>query len=146
MPRYDYQCDTCEAIEEHSFSMADKPESLSCSDKECGGRSTSLIGRGTQFIVRGNERPMNLDATCLPIGFEKGNTGPEQQARYSKIINEKRKLAKLNDKEAIKGGIRHIGSVPRELDRLRKRQYGKDYYQENTKQRLAEDGLLFTDN
>lgn len=141
MPRYDYQCAECGEVAEHTFTMAEKPDVLSC---DCGGVSTSLISRSIEVLVTGNTRPFKLDATCVPVGWEHGNTDvAAQERRYSKMIAETKKAAIANDKQAIKGGVRCIGRVPRELDRMRRNQYGKDYWQQDTKKRLAEDGLLF---
>lgn len=140
--RYDFQCAVCGAVEEHRFRMADKPDHVACAT--CGGRAESIFNAEIQVIVRGGERPFKLDATCLPIGWDKGNTDAEaQERRYAKIINTERKRAVENDKNAIRGGIRKIATVPRELHRMRTQQYGKDYYQSDTKAKLKADGLLF---
>lgn len=139
--RYDFQCAECGAIEEHVFRMADKPDHVTCG---CGGRAESIISPNIEVLIQGNERPMELNATSVPIGWDKGNTdGAAQQARYSKIIETNRKQAKSVEKTAIKNGLRMIGQVPRELFRLRQNQYGKDYYQTDVKQKLKSDGLLY---
>lgn len=139
--RYDFQCAQCGAIEELSFRMADKPDHVTCA---CGGRAESLISRYVEVLVHGNERPFKMDPSFLPVGWEKGNTdAAAQQREYSRIIERDRKLAKQNDKKAIKNGLRLIGRVPRELHRMRTNQYGKDYYREDTKAKLKSDGLLF---
>lgn len=146
MPRYDYQCADCGAIAEHTFRMADKPDHLIC---RCGGLATSLISDQIETIVRGNERPYKLDALCMPVGWEHGNTDADAQERaYAEIVRRERKQALEVDKRAIKGGIRKIATQPREHYRLRTKQYGKDYYRgdnQDIKAKLKSDGLLFKD-
>lgn len=146
MPRYDFQCAQCGAIEEHTFRMADKPDHLACG---CGGQASSIISDQIETIVKGNERPYKLDGLCLPVGWENGNTDADAQERaYAKIIASERKQALEVDKKAIKGGIRKIATQPREHHRLRTRQYGRDYYSGDAadiKAKLKSDGLLFKD-
>lgn len=118
----------------------------------CGGTAARVIDWGGHCIVRGVERPFKLDATSAPIGWERGNTAEAQEARYSRLIEKRRKAARANDKQAIKGGIRSIASVPRELVRERSKQYGKDYFDPTAqsagelKEKLKSDGLLFHRN
>lgn len=141
MPRYDYQCEDCGDVREHFFLMSEKPAEIEC---ECGGVCSSIISGFVEVMVTGSTRPFKLDATCMPVGWEKGNVDNVAQEReYQRVIGNHKKLARRHDKQAIKGGIRHIGSVPRELHRMRQNQYGKDYWQQDTKKRLAEDDLLF---
>lgn len=142
--RYDFQCADCGATEEHRFRMADKPDHTRCSS--CGGRAESIISADIEVLVHGNQRPFKLSETCLPVGWEKGNTDADgQEAAYAEIINRERKLACETDKKAIKNGIRKIATVPRELHRMRTNQYGKDYYGSDVKSKLKADGLLFKD-
>jgi putative FmdB family regulatory protein len=142
MVRYDFKCQQCGAIEEHVFSMAQKPDHLTC---ECGGRAESLISlTAEQVLIKDGERPFKLSALDMPVGWQHGNTDCEkQEARYRKIVARDRKLAADNKKKAIKGGIQKIATVPRELDRLRKKQYGKDYWSEDTERKLKQDGLFY---
>ena len=126
--------------------MAEHVSVLPC---DCGGLARQTFGE-VQVLVKGAARPFKLDATCVPIGWEHGNTDVgKQQARYDKIVRDHKKLARQNDKQAIKGGIRHIGSVPRELMRMRQNQYGIDYLNPSTqspseiKEQLKSDGLYF---
>lgn len=143
MPRYDYQCRECGSVAEHVFTMAEKPDLLAC---ECGGQAASLINGDVEVLVKGNQRPMKLTGTCVPVGWERGNTDPDvQERRYAEIINSERKAVRANDKKAIRNGFRKIASVPRELHRMRTNQYGKSYWQEDTKAKLKSDGLLHTD-
>lgn len=140
--RYGFRCGDCDHEQELSCSWSARPSVLPC--PECGGTAEPVISGGGEVMVLGNQRPWRLDHTCVPIGWEKGNTDPDkQEARYRTLINETRKLAIQNDKAAIKGGIRHVASVPREVHRMRTGQYGKDYYETDTKRKLKEDGLLF---
>lgn len=139
MPRYDYRCPDCESVREFVFRMADKPAVVAC---DCGGLAESVISEDIEVLVRGNQKAFKLDHTCLPIGWERGNTDADkQERRYQKILAESRKAAQANDKKAIKGGIRMIARVPRELHRMRTNQFGKDYYETDTKQKLKEDGV-----
>jgi hypothetical protein len=109
---------------ERRTSMKDHSPTVQCG---CGTLASQVFNWQGESFVKGNERPFKLDASCVPIGWEHGNTGPRQQERYSKLIAEKKKQARRVDKQAIKGGIRHIASVPRELYRARRNQYGMDY-------------------
>lgn len=138
MPRYDFRCEACESVQEHTFSMAEKPDVLAC---ECGGEMHSMFSSTVEILAKGNTREFKLDASCVPIGWERGNDGQKQAERYRQIVAESRKMARAGDKKAIKNGVRLVGKVPRELDRLRKKQYGKDYYQTDTVEKLKSDGL-----
>lgn len=141
MPRYDFQCRSCGAVEEYTFSMAAKPDHLACG---CGGRAESLISDSIEVLVKGNQYAFKLNKYCVPVGWEKGNTDAElQEQRYSKILRRNRKLAQDNKQKARKGGIELIAQVPREMDRLRKQQFGKDYYEHDTIDKLRRDGCLF---
>lgn len=118
----------------------------------CGAKAERVYDFSrVQVCVLGNQRDFKLDATCVPIGWDKGNTAEKQEARYRKLIAENKKKALAVDKQAIKGGIRHIATVPREFHRMRSNQYGKKYFdpasQSTTeiKQKLKSDGLLFKD-
>jgi putative FmdB family regulatory protein len=125
LPTYAYQCESCGTRHEKVVAMSQHSEVSTCA---CGEQAQQVCNWQGDVIVKGNCRPFKLDGTCVPIGWEHGNTDVDkQQARYSKLIAEKKKLARHNDKQAIKGGIRHIASVPRELYRMRRNQYGKDY-------------------
>lgn len=131
------------------MSIVSKPDTVPC---ECGGVAERIINWDGNTIVKGSERPYKLDWTSVPVNWEHGNVDPNaQQRRYERHIAEKRKLAVQNDKKAIKGGIRQIASIPRELWRMRTNQYGKDYFSASTqstaelKTKLKADGLLFKD-
>lgn len=125
---------------------------------ECGGVAEQLLfddekdesERVPGLIIRGNQRPMKVSAIDFPVGWEKGNTNAErQEARYAEAIETTRRRAREVDKDAIKGGIRHIASIPRELHRLRSRQYGKGYFDPGSqstaelKAKLKADRLYF---
>ena len=147
MPTYCYECPDCEGRQSHRLSISSHPEEVPCG---CGGTASQLYNWQGETIVRGKERPIQLSATDVPIGWENGNTDPQKQhERYAKLIGDTRNLAIANDKSAIKGGIRQIAKVPRELHRLRSKQYGKEYYDpskqsaDELKQKLRSDGLLF---
>ena len=143
MPHYDFKGRECGIVREHYFRMADMPDHLTCG---CGGRAESVISDTIEVLVKDNQKSFKLDHTCLPVGWERGNTDADkQERRYKKIINEERKAARASQKRAIKNGIRKIASVPRELHRMRTSQFGKDYYETDTKKKLKEDGLLFGD-
>lgn len=104
------------------------------------------------MLVRGNQRPIKLDWTDMPLGWERGNgNAKKQEERYDEVVNETKKRALAVDKQAIKNGIRHIATVPREMHRLRSKQYGKSYLDPASqstaelKGKLKSDGLLFKD-
>jgi len=124
MPTYTYECDGCGAMYERHTSMKDHSPTVQCG---CGTLASQVFNWQGESFVKGNERPFKLDGTCVPIGWERGNTGPAQQRRYEKLIAATKKAARKNDKQAIKGGIRLDAKVPRELLRARQNQYGKDY-------------------
>lgn len=125
MPTYTYRCGACGEGQEHFLSFsAYKPE-MPCS---CGGLAErDFSNDAPEVCVKGNQRDFKLDATDVPLGWQHGNTDPvKQEARYAKIIRDAKKAAFHNDKQAIKQGIRMIARVPRELDRARRKQFGKD--------------------
>lgn len=150
MPRHDYRCDECGAEVEivHPISSP-PPEAIDCST--CLGRAARVFDfSNVQVCVRGVQRDFKLDASHVPVGWERGNTDAQQQeARYTKIVAETGARARAVDKQAIKGGIRHIATVPRELHRARTNQFGKDYLDPGSqstselKEKLKADGLLF---
>lgn len=125
MPTYVYACEACGVRHEKIVAMSQHSPVSTCA---CGHEASQTFDEWTgEVLVKGNQRPFKLDGTCVPIGWERGNTAEKQDARYRRLVAEKKKLARQNDKQAIKGGIRHIASVPRELYRMRRNQYGKDY-------------------
>lgn len=147
MPTYTYQCSICGEGQEHFLPMSQRKSSVPC---ECGAEAAQVFDWQGESLVKGGSRPFKLDGACVPIGWEKGNTDAEkQERRYQSLIGERKKAAQANDKQAIKGGIRMIASVPRELMRMRQNQYGKEYLdpsrQSSTelKDQLRSDGLLF---
>jgi hypothetical protein len=108
--------------------------------------SASIIANGIQVIMKDNPFAMKPDQFDLPIGWERGNTDPDvQERRYAKMIREERKQVRAVDKQAIKNNLRKIASVPRELHRLRTKQFGKDYWQDDTRAKLKREGLLHVD-
>ena len=146
MPTYCYECESCDARQQHTLSISSHPEEMPCG---CGGRAAQLYNWQGDSFVKGRDRPFKLDERCAVIDWNKGNTPEKQEARYAKIVQETGTLARVNDKAAIKGGIRHIARVPREVVRSRNNEFGKDYLdpsQQSTsdiKDKLKADGLLF---
>jgi putative FmdB family regulatory protein len=147
MPTYTYECEGCGAVHERRTSMSDHSPTIACG---CGELASQVWNWQGESFVKGRERPFKLDGTCVPIGWEKGNTDCEkQEARYRTMIAAERKAAKSNRKQATKQGIRKIGSVPRELMRMRQNQYGKEYLSPSdqgageVKSQLKSEGLLF---
>lgn len=147
MPRYEYECAACGERQEFITSMSNHRAQVTC---DCGGTATQLYETCPEVCVKGGERPFKLDASCVPIGWQHGNTDASvQERRYADLIKSTKADAVKNDKAAIKGGIRHIAKLPRELVRMRQNQYGKDYLDpaQNTvteiKEKLKSDGLLF---
>lgn len=49
MPIYDYACDTCGHISEHTCRIAEKPDAMTCS---CGGTKLPIITLGHGGIFR----------------------------------------------------------------------------------------------
>lgn len=129
--------------------MADYVGTHACA---CGGMAERSFTACPEVLVLGAARDWKIDHRSVPIGWERGNTGREQEARYAAHIEATRKLARANDKKAIRGGIRHIATVPREAVRARNNQFGKDYLdptQQSTtelKRKLRSDGFLFHEN
>ena len=141
MVRYDFECQSCGDVQEHVFRMAEKPDTLPCS---CGGVSCSIISDQIEVIAKDNEPNLRLSALDMPIGWDKGNIDPaKQEARYRKIVARDRKLAGDAKQKAIKGGIQKIATVPRELDRLCKKNYGKDYFATDTERKLKQLGVFY---
>jgi putative FmdB family regulatory protein len=147
MPRYGYQCSACDAAFDVTCSWADYRSEQVC---ECGSLALRVYDTTFEVCVKGNTLPFALDATCVPVGWEKGNTDADAVERaHSKMVASYKKKAQEVDKQAIKNGIRHIARVPRELSRMRSKQFGKDYFdpsQQTTKElkdKLKADGQLF---
>ena len=147
MPRYGYECSSCHAAFEVTCSWSDYRPEQAC---ECGGVAQRVFDADVQVCVKGNALPFHLDATDVPVGWQHGNTDAEkQERRHSKMVAQFKKRAKEVDKQAIKGGIRHIARVPRELQRMRTKQFGKDYFDPSAqtttelKDKLKADGQLF---
>lgn len=144
MPTYTYECGSCHERQEHFLSIKDHPQEMPCG---CGGTAVRVFDWEGQTIVRGAERPWKLDASSVPIGWLDGNTAQEQEARYTRHVESLRRRAQAVDKQAIRGGVRHIASVPREVHRERSKQYGKDYLDptkqtgKELKEKLKSDGL-----
>jgi len=129
--------------------MASHTPVLTCG---CGGIAPQTYDAMPEFMVLGNRRPMKVDSLCVPLHWEKGNTDCDaQERRYHRKIASEKKLAKKNSKAAIRQGIQKIGCVPRELLRLRQKQYGKEYLnpemtsEAELKSQLRSDGLLLTE-
>jgi len=150
VPRYDYRCGECGAEVEIQQSISTPPpEFVDCA--ECAARAARVFDFSkVQVCVRGVQRDFKLDASHVPVGWEHGNTdAKKQERRYTKIVEETGARARAVDKQAIKGGIRHIATVPRELHRARSNQFGKDYFDPASqsvgelKEKLKADGLLF---
>lgn len=149
MPTYTYECPSCEGRQEHWLGIASHPDAMPC---KCGGTAEQVMNWDGGTIVRGRTRDFKLDAMSVPVNWEYGNTDvAAQHRRYEKHIGEKRKLAIQNEKAAIKGGFRQIACIPRELDRMRSNQFGKDHFSTTTqsigklKEKLKADDLLFKD-
>jgi len=143
--RYGYLCDACGSEPEVSCPMGQAPAEVAC---PCGAQAHQTFNANVQCIIRGNQRMFDVDnLNNRPIGWEWGNTAEAQNRRYSKITADAKKAARKVDKQAIKGGIRLIAKVPRELHRARSNQFGKDYFDPSKqsgaemKQKLKEDGL-----
>lgn len=144
--RYDYQCGTCGQVTERVCSMKEHAEvpDWKC---PCGAEAFQLFNGNVEIIARGHQKSFDVDnLRNRPIGWERGNTAAAQVRRYDRIRNEAQKLAQANDKQAIKGGIRLIAKVPREKQRARQNQFGKDYWDPSRqsaselKQKLKDDG------
>lgn len=147
MPRYGFECSRCQTAFDVTCSWEDyRPEQV-C---ECGGQASRVFDTSFEVCVKGNTPKFELDGTCLPVGWEKGNTDAgAAEAAHGRKVRGLKKKAKEVDKKAIKGGIRHIASVPRELYRMRSKQFGKDYFdpsqqsKDDIKDKLKRDEQLF---
>lgn len=144
MPRYDYECDSCGASAEFTFRMEEMRETVRCS---CGGTGRRAFHTCPEVLVKGNQYGHSLSALDVPVGWQRGNTDPEayernmwaQQAALKKVVQE-------NKGHQHKTGIRHIGSIPLVVDRMRRRQFGNDYWQTDIKDKLKRDGCLLLDD
>lgn len=98
---------------------------------------------GVQLAVKGFKKykPTALD---VPVGWERGLTNPaKNHERFKEHWREQKKLANAAKSGAIKRGFRHIADVPYEIDRIRRRQFGNDYWRNNVEQHLKDEGLHF---
>lgn len=149
MPTYTYACEACGVEQEHHTPISAHTATVPCG---CGSLAAQVYNWQGETIVKGQQYAFKKDAACLPVGWEHGNLDPDrQEQRYAKLIRETKKRARQVDKQACKGGIRHIASIPRELVRMRSNQFGKDYFdpsEQSTKElkdKLKRDDLLFKD-
>lgn len=104
-------------------------------------------GRFPGFAVRGGTR------SPLKVEYAGGLDGSEADPRKRRAIDAaiwkaKKKVADAKRAEARSsrkrdGAIRHIGSVPFEVDRALKKQYGTDYQGEGRQEILRREGFLF---
>lgn len=89
------------------------------------------------------------DFKAIGVNQAEGVRSPEAQERlYSKIVQEKRKLAEQARREGNHrgdDGIARVGTIPRELFMARQRQFGKDYWHdgEPIERKLKREGLHF---
>jgi putative FmdB family regulatory protein len=144
VPRYDFECISCAQVQEMVFRMADKPDSVTC--PLCGGVMHSQIARDVEVLVMDVSKPFVKDMFSLAPGWHKGHADPDRYERQMReVVQEDRNAAKAVDKQAIRNGWRKIATVPGGIQRMRMRQFGKRYWEEDTKKKLKQDGLLFKD-
>lgn len=97
------------------------------------------------IVTKGKE----YDFSRVAANQADGKRSPEAQERlYSKIIQEKRKMAEIARREGNHrgpDGMERVGSIPRELFMARQLQWGKDYWHdgEPIEAKLKREGLHF---
>ena len=144
MPRYDYVCDACGAEAEFSFRITEMRETVRCS---CGGTGRRSFTACPEVLVKGNQYATKLTATDVPIGWHKGNTDADAYEReIARGQRELRKTVQEHKAHQHKTGFRHIGSVPLVVDRMRRRQFGNDYWQSDTNDNLKRDDCRCLDD
>lgn len=139
--RYDYRCDECQDVREFIFGMREKPETVPCG--RCSGQCHSVISADVEVLARPDHREYAVKNRAFPIC----GTPDGQERRYAQMLGENKKLAQQHVRSKTKHSkrIRMLGQIPREQFVAGNSQYGKGYWLDKPKERLKENGLLFTD-
>lgn len=147
-----YRCRSCPAEFE---AVGTTPTDVDC--PECGKQATwwkvmynfvsdSDAGEGLQVLVKDRAWDFDSKHGCVSIGVEKaGRTPAQQEAIYKNVIAEHQRRAHERDSSLGRkddNTFRKIGSIPRELFEMRRRQTGNpNYWQEEGARALVREGL-----
>lgn len=149
--QYPFQCEAvgCERQFVLNAALGQAPQKARC--PLCGSGKTYRVFGGFQIVSKG-EKPMDkvLDASkpALSIARNSGITMKQQRDLYSKLIKEKRQLARNAQRlrqgsRRQDGEVRMVGSAPVELFRCAQRTNGRHYWSEDPKKALKEHDLYF---
>ena len=109
------------------------------------GQTAVMTGEPWDFV----HDPADPRSTIPSMGRSVGRGPKEQQALYTKIIENQRKRAKQKSRDMGRrkeGELRMVGNVPRELFQARINQTGdKNYWFREGKAALRREGLSFED-
>lgn len=154
MRRYLAQCFTCEAVWERTYSIEEwealprdktHESKIMGSCEDCGAQVLQVQLTAPQVIFNHEITTFNKPGFNIAHGHR---TPKQQEAFYAKMMAKKRKRA-ADTKEARKGTrrpdneIRHIGSMPIEMDVALRREHGQRCMEHETKDMLKKHGCLF---
>lgn len=112
MPRYDYECTTCHSREEHTFSMADMPDSVAC---PCGKSAVRVIDTVPYSYVANREFVFKKEHCVRGFGNDYGNDDAEQHKHYQGYFGEiKKRKRKLSSKQKL-NSLEWLGGMPGEM-------------------------------
>lgn len=139
MPRYDFECEQCGTVSEHTFRMADKPETVACA---CGGSCRTLFCADIEVFVPG--KPIPFTKPCAPPGWERGMTAERAERLYAQQVQATKKAARAQRRSLSrkKGGMRLKARIPEALLKARMNQFGKNYWIEEGTRALRRDDLV----
>lgn len=110
MARYDFKCGSCSHVRELTFSIAEKPPTVSC---QCGGEAVSIITGGIEGFIR--DRDWNPTIPIVPGRWDQGVTASarrQQVAAQNAALRERAMSAKERGTDK---GLRHVASIPAEV-------------------------------
>lgn len=89
--RYDFRCESCEDIFEHSCRMAERPDVLPC--LSCGGDARQTFTSVPEVFVRFRPYEFDRSKNVMSNGRKHGRTDQQQHEHYRKIVEMNRSAA-----------------------------------------------------
>jgi len=112
MPRYDYECGQCGCREEKVFSMADMPNSITCS---CSGEAVRVIDSAPNSFVANREYTFDKGNCVQGFGNKYGRTDAQQHKHYQEYFGDiKKRKSKLTPSQRNQG-MEWVGGMPGEM-------------------------------
>lgn len=111
--RYDFECEKCSLVFEHSCSMSERPESLPC---QCGGEARQIIIAVPYSCVRFAPYEFDKSKNVRSNGALFGRTDEQQHEHYRRSFDMQRKLvAQERRKPGKDDGFEYLGGMPGEM-------------------------------